>query len=177
MQPGDPHPVARVEARHFSASPLYHAHNLVPGYDRRFAGFQFSLGHVQIGPADAAGMHAHQHVARPRLGDRHFREFKRIPFDRVEAIVYTYDDWNSDAGLGYSHDSKDSFTVKLKLWNEHLVHLFNFYGEGAFVNNSPFPDWCFWDEYLLDLSGTQESESRTFVDLLQKMLDVPVTRP
>ena len=105
-----------------------------------------------------------------------FTSRKRIPFDRVEAIVYTYDDWNSDAGLGYSHDSKDSFTVKLKLWNEHLVHLFNFYGEGAFVNNSPFPDWCFWDEYLLDLSGTQESESRTFVDLLQKMLDVPVTR-
>jgi hypothetical protein len=57
-----------------------------------------------------------------------------------------------------------------------LVHLFHFYGEGTFVNNSPFPDWCYWEEYLLDMSGTQESESRTFVDLLQKMLNVPVTR-
>jgi hypothetical protein len=37
-------------------------------------------------------------------------------------------------------------------------------------------DWCCWDEYRVDLSGTQESESRMFVDLLQKIFNVPVAR-
>ncbi len=105
-----------------------------------------------------------------------FTSRKRIPFDRVEAIVYTHDDWNSNTSWGGADNSADCFTAKLKLWNEHLVHLFHFYGEGTFVNNSSFPDWCFWPEYPFNASGTQESASRTFVDLLQKMLNVPVTR-
>ncbi len=77
---------------------------------------------------------------------------------------------------GGSGDSKDCFTVKLKLRNEEVVHLFRFYGAGTYINNSPFPEWFFWEEYHLDLSGTQELESKVFVDLLQKMLKVPVTR-
>ena len=105
-----------------------------------------------------------------------FTSRKKIPFERVQSIVYTYDDWNSNTAFGGSDDSKDCFAVKLKLWSDRLVHLFNFYGEGTFVNNSAFPDWFDWDEYRVDLSGTQESESRMFVDLLQKILNVPVTR-
>ncbi len=56
-------------------------------------------------------------------------------------------------------------------------NMFNFSGEGTFANHGPWPDWIYWDEFAFDLSGSQESESRTFVDLLSKMLRVPVVPP
>ncbi len=41
-------------------------------------------------------------------------------------------------------------------------------------NDGPWPDWLYWNDYLFDLSGTQERESKAFVELLSKMIGVSV---
>lgn len=103
---------------------------------------------------------------------------KRYRFGKVKAITYGYSNWNSGSVMSVSHDSIDQFSVGLQLYNDNEVHLFNFVGEGTFVNESQFvPDWMYWEEYAFDLSGTQEGESRTFAELLSKLLNVPIVRP
>jgi len=52
-----------------------------------------------------------------------------------------------------------------------------FIGEGTFGNEGPFPDWCYWDEFALDISGSQEDESRVFADVLSKIIGVQVVPP
>jgi hypothetical protein len=64
--------------------------------------------------------------------------------------------------------------VGLRLHNLDELHLFFFYGDGTFSNDGPLPDWFYWKDYLFDLSGAQEKESRLFVDLPSKMMKVPV---
>ncbi len=54
------------------------------------------------------------------------------------------------------------------------IHLFHFIGDGAFTNNSRFPDWMYRGERLLDVEGSQERESKAFVELLSKMVRVQV---
>jgi hypothetical protein len=98
----------------------------------------------------------------------------RIPFDAIRAIGYGYKDLNPGTGWFWTHDSYDWFTVRLRLRNGKEMHLFHFYGDGTFSNDGPLPDWYYWDDYLFDLSGTQESESRLFVELLSKMTGAPV---
>jgi hypothetical protein len=36
----------------------------------------FSLPHIQFRGTDAAGHHSHQHLVRPRLGQRFFKELE-----------------------------------------------------------------------------------------------------
>ena len=74
----------------------------------------------------------------------------------------------------WAHDSFDQFSVGLRLYNGEDVHLFHFLGDGTFTNNSPFPDWMCWDDYLFDMSGAQEGQSRALVELLCKMVTVKV---
>ena len=45
------------------------------------------------------------------------------------------------------------------------------------ADNGPLPDWLYWNEYTFDLSGSQDKESRMFVDLLSKMIGVTVVPP
>jgi hypothetical protein len=54
------------------------------------------------------------------------------------------------------------------------VHLFSFFGDGTFTKDSPLPDWCYWDDFLFDVSGTQEQESRAFAEVLSKMVKAPI---
>ena len=79
--------------------------------------------------------------------------------------------------LAGGNDSFDWFTVGLRLADDSELQLFNFIGDGTFSNNGPFPDWLYWDEFAFDLSGSQEKESRVFVDLLCKMIGVRVVPP
>ncbi|MBT5017151.1 MAG: hypothetical protein HON04_00220 [Planctomicrobium sp.] len=107
-----------------------------------------------------------------------FRFRKRYRFGKVKAITYGYSNWNSGSTWSTAHDSLDQFSVGLQLNNDDEVRLFNFVGEGTFVNNSNLlPDWLFWDEYAFDLSGTQEGESKAFAELLSKLLNIPIVRP
>lgn len=71
----------------------------------------------------------------------------------------------------------DLVSVGLRLNTREEVHLFSFVGEGSFVNEGIFPDWLHWNEYLFDMKGTQERESRAFVELLCRMLGVSVQPP
>ena len=104
-----------------------------------------------------------------------FKRAVRIPFGSVRAVTYGY------SGSGGPHDwwwgaykTTDAFRVGLRLSNFREVHLFWFSGEGPFTNYGPWPDWLYWEDYLLDFSGTQERESRAFVELLSKMIGVTV---
>ena len=103
-----------------------------------------------------------------------FGRRRRIKFEAIEAVTYTYEDLSLDANLSWAHDSVDFFSVGLRLDNLEELRLFYFFGAGTFTNEGPLPDWMYWEEYLSDVSGSQESESRRFVDLLGKMIGVEV---
>jgi hypothetical protein len=54
------------------------------------------------------------------------------------------------------------------------VRLFYFVGDGAFQNDSPLPDWWYWEDYALDRVGSQDRESRMFVQLLSQIIGVAI---
>jgi hypothetical protein len=112
-----------------------------------------------------------------RIFRRYFWAFprrRRIRFGAVEAVTYGYEDCASGASWTWAHDSIDLFSVGLRLYDGEELQLFYFYGDGTFSNDGPFPDWLYWDEFLIDRSGTQERESRAFVELLSKMMGVSI---
>jgi hypothetical protein len=107
-----------------------------------------------------------------------FRRAWRIPFGSVRAVTYGYQ------GTGGAHswwwgatDTSDAFRVGLRLANFEEVHLFWFYGDGPFTNYGPWPDWLYWQEYLFDLRGTQDTESRLYAETLSRMIGAPVEPP
>src|SRR5262245_61741907 len=104
-----------------------------------------------------------------------FQRGRRISFRSIEAVTYGYRDMASP-GL-WANNSVDLFSVGLRLRGGKEIHLFHFYGDGTFTNDGPWPDWLYWQQYVLDFSGTQERESRAFVELLSKMIGVPVVPP
>lgn len=101
---------------------------------------------------------------------------RRIPFAEVEALSYHYSDWNPLTSLGMTGNPLDCYTVSLHLNGRRRqpVHLFRFLGAGQFTNRSGMPDWMYWKEFRHDIIGTQEGESRAWVDALQSLLDVPL---
>jgi hypothetical protein len=104
-----------------------------------------------------------------------FKTRTQVRFSDVAAISYDYENWNLISGMGFTGDSLDCFSVKLGLHNGKYLHLFRFFGAGTFENRDGlYPDWVYWDDYLLDVSGSQEEDSRAYVNLLQHLLDVPL---
>jgi hypothetical protein len=104
-----------------------------------------------------------------------FKRARRIPFHWIKAIGYGYSDVSAGNAFGaWTYKPVDNYTVQLKLHGGGDVHLFYFYGDGAFTNDGPLPDWFYWEDYLFDLSGTQTQESRAFVELLSKMTGAPI---
>jgi hypothetical protein len=103
-----------------------------------------------------------------------FRRSRTIPFAEVEKIIYRYEDMNPSSSLGFSGDSKDWYSVKLRLTGDREIHLFHFYGEGEFQHGSLdwVPGWAYWNERLFDMQGTQDEDSRTFVKQLERILRV-----
>jgi hypothetical protein len=99
---------------------------------------------------------------------------RRIRFRDIEAVTYSYQDWAAGASWSWAHDSVDLYSVGLHLRGGEELRLFYFYGDGTFTNDGPLPDWLYWEEYLCDMSGTQQKESRAFVELLRKMIGVTV---
>ena len=90
--------------------------------------------------------------------------------------TYDYSDLAASS-LSTAHNSSDLYNVGLRLHGRKEVHLFYFYGDGEFSNDGPLPDWFYWSDYVFDVAGTQQRESRWFVELLSKMIGVSVEPP
>jgi hypothetical protein len=103
-----------------------------------------------------------------------FAPRRRIAFRSIEAITYGYQDVAYSSVLSWAHDSTDLFRVGLRLHGGDEVHLFFFFGDGTFSNDGPFPDWFYWSDYLFDLCGTQDRESRVFAELLSRLTGAPI---
>ncbi len=97
-----------------------------------------------------------------------------LPFPQIMAITYGYEDVAFWSSLSTSHDGMDVFLVGLLLADREEVPLFRFMGDGTFTNDGPWPDWWYWEEYLMDWCGTQQRESQLFAQLLSKMIGVPI---
>jgi len=106
-----------------------------------------------------------------------FRSARRLDFRHVAAVTYGYDDVYPGAFLLASHRSLDLFTVGVRLANGEEFILAKYFGEGTFSNEGPYPDWVYWDQELIQWSGTQEKASRLFAQLLSKMIGVRIEPP
>lgn len=104
------------------------------------------------------------------------RTSRRIQFDWVEEVEYGYNQLNPGF---WAYQENDLFTVALKLKNGEIVVLFRFYGEGDFVNNSVFPDWFYWEDYLeaAITRGSQEGDSLGYADVVAALIGVPIGSP
>jgi len=76
--------------------------------------------------------------------------------------------------MGATGNSIDCYTISLTLFDRRELTLFSFYGDGAFQNQSGMPDWCYWSDITFDRVGTQQAESKYFVDLLSEFTDAPL---
>jgi hypothetical protein len=103
-----------------------------------------------------------------------FSRRRRVRFGAIAAVTYGYQDWGTSSSWSWAYDSNDLYVAGLRLRDGEDLRLFYFFGDGTFTNDGLLPDWVYWEEYLLDVSGTQDRESRVFVDLLAKMIGVPV---
>jgi hypothetical protein len=106
-----------------------------------------------------------------------FKSAKVIPFGDIQEINYEYEDWGPFTSLGLTGDSKDCFSVNLRLVDDSTVHLFNFIGEGDFepgLMNPLFSLRWYLAKMFLAFCGSQEESSRRFVDRLEKLIGVKV---
>jgi hypothetical protein len=106
-----------------------------------------------------------------------FTHQKVVHFGNIQAITYGYDDWSPFALTPGVREAMDVFVVGLRLADDSEIRLFTFFGEGGLVNEGPFPDWWYWPDFALNPTGTQQSESRVFVDLLCHIIGVKVIPP
>ena len=107
-----------------------------------------------------------------------FKSAKVIPFGHIQEINYEYEDWGPFTSLGLTGDSKDCFSVNLRLVDDSTVHLFNFIGEGEFepgLLNPLFSLRWYLAKMFLAFCGSQEDTSRQFVDRLEKLIGVKVS--
>ena len=103
-----------------------------------------------------------------------FRSTRTYAFDQIEAVTYGYEDLNWKSSFTLAHDAVDRYVVGLRLYGEDELRLFSFIGNGAYQNSWPMPDWVCWPAMAFDLSGTQESDSRMFVQVLSKLIGVGI---
>ena len=103
-----------------------------------------------------------------------FRRQQVIRFAEIIAVTYGYEDVNPFGLFSTTHDALDRYVVGLRVGGRDEVPLFFFLGDGVFTNDGPMPDWWYWDEYITDFTGTQERESKLFVQLLSKLIGVEI---
>ena len=130
-----------------------------------------------------------------RIKGRRFWFFgwsRRIEFDWIQEIIYGYWStggaggdglWSGSSGGGFGwygeYTEDEMFTVALQLKNNTKVLLCRFVGSGDFVNNTIWPDWCYWGDQLLANAtrGSQETNSQALADVLSHLIGVPITNP
>ncbi|MGC3966473.1 MAG: hypothetical protein QM775_03625 [Pirellulales bacterium] len=106
-----------------------------------------------------------------------FTRRRTAKFAKFKAVTYGYRDTSVSSWFNAAHDGFDVFSVGLRAESGEEFHLFDFVGEGTFTNNSIWGDWQYTGNSLFDLSGSQESESKTYVEVLSKMMGVRVAPP
>ncbi|HZT41144.1 MAG TPA: hypothetical protein VFA07_03100 [Chthonomonadaceae bacterium] len=116
-----------------------------------------------------------------RMFARYFWFFPRvrhIPFEVITAVLYGYSDMNPAQGMpwGTAYQEWDMFTVRLRLQNGEEPLLCRFFGQGAWVNDTVWPDWFYWENEIVAgmTQGSQESESRAYADMVSKLIGVPL---
>lgn len=110
-------------------------------------------------------------IVQQRTAWLFFRE-QEIPFAQIAAVTYGYEDEHPFALTPGTHDGVDRYLAGLRVFGQDEVRLFSFVGEGTVTNNGPLPDWWYWEEYVVDFTGSQARESRLFVQLLSQMIGV-----
>ncbi len=97
-----------------------------------------------------------------------FHKRTEIPLTQIREINYKYANLLPFSSVTAA-DAVDCYTILLELQDRREIKLFSWIGAGEFENNSLWPDWCYWDEYLVDMQGTQTSESMMFYELIRGM--------
>ncbi len=105
------------------------------------------------------------------------RKSRLIPFDKILNITYGFEDVTPGGWLVSVRDTKELFRVGLRLQDGGEFDLFRFFGDGPFVNEGIWPNWMYWEDYLSDLTGSQENESPYLVELLCQMTGAKIDRP
>lgn len=98
---------------------------------------------------------------------------RRVPFDQILRIRYDYS--GIPTGFSWFHgrtDEIDIFKVGLETTDRRDIHLFRFIGEGAVETG--WSGTLFGGDSAFDLRGSQEDESRRFVDLLKQATGKPL---
>jgi hypothetical protein len=116
------------------------------------------------------------------IRDRVFWVFTRrrsIRFGLIRAVAYGYSDGAMLGPRWSARETYDVYDVGLKEIGPDPVvhHLFTFAGLGTFVNDGVMPDWWYWQERLVDVSGRQGIDSREFVEALSALIGKPVEPP
>ena len=83
-EPRDPDPLPGLEALRPLPRPLDGADDLVAGDERQLRLGQVAVDDVEVGAADAAGVHPHQHLPRPGLGVGQLRLAQRLALSSLE---------------------------------------------------------------------------------------------
>lgn len=100
----------------------------------------------------------------------------RIPFHDVKEVIYRYDNIAPFHSFTAT-DALDCFKVGVVTNDRDEYIFFRWIGEGEFGNNSLWPDWCYWDQYMIDFKGTQDKESMVFFELLRGTIFPSRARP
>ena len=99
------------------------------------------------------------------------RSQRQIPFHDVEAVTYGYEDIAYHSAYEPVHETNDCFTVGLRLKDDTEVVLHDFAGDGTLVNHTFLPNW-FFRPFGFDLEGSQENESRDYVEIVSCLVQV-----
>lgn len=119
------------------------------------------------------------HLKILRVYDRRYwlyRRIRRIEFDWISAVTWGYTPISFGLWTRYE---LDLFAVGVNLKNGQRVPLFRFFGMGDFVNDSIWPDFFYWSDFLAaDLArGDQTSASRALADVICAMAKAPLIDP
>ncbi len=102
-----------------------------------------------------------------------------LPFDTLSHLEYTYDSLPtsigfSAAGLG-RQDEIDIFTISVVNHDGREFKLCSYRGEGAVCTG--WTGVLLGDDSILDVSGTQEGESRQLVNMIKAITGLPIGKP
>lgn len=104
-----------------------------------------------------------------------FGKTRCVSFDAVREVAYRYENLMPLSSF-IAADAIDCYRVALVLHDGDEVPLFSWVGQGMFENNSYWPDWMYWQDLLVDFTGTQTSESLGFYEMLTRMIRPPRLR-
>ena len=108
-----------------------------------------------------------------------FPVYNQLDFDDVWYIEYAFKSSGTDWGYtssGYKNlDEMEKFSILLVTKNEKKHFVCSFSGEGAV--STGWSGILIGHDDIIDYEGTQENESKQFVEYLCKILDVTLGKP